>query len=113
MLRTSQYANISLQIIYNLPILKSYIERRIQAYDNEDPYKCIELLKAYMKELKQDLEKMRIRDIHEELLKKEIRDLKSELGLKDKECTRLQSRQAPSREVEKKMGTVTPINPGN
>lgn len=88
-LQVSSEANIARQTLYNNPLLKEYIEKRLEDYHQNDPYKRIEALSTRINQLQDEVLTMRRRDVNEELLKKRIFDLEEELTIKNKEIRSL------------------------
>ena len=85
LLKISEEANIARQTLYNNPILKAYIEFRIEEYNVNDIGNKNQSLQDKIKELNDTIEKMQIRDVNIELLKHEVSSLKEELKINKKE----------------------------
>lgn len=74
-LQVATEANIARQTLYNNPLLKEYVELRIEDYDRQDPYTTIECLRFQIQSLQDDIKKMQVRDVEIELLKKRITEM--------------------------------------
>lgn len=85
LLKISAEANIARQTLYNNPILKAYIEFRIEEYNVNDIGNKNQFLQDKIKELNDTIEKMQVRDVNVELLKHEVSSLKEELKINKKE----------------------------
>lgn len=85
LLKISTEANIARQTLYNNPILKAYIEFRIEEYNVNDISNKNQILQDKIKELNDVIEKMQVRDVNIELLKHEVTSLKEELKINKKE----------------------------
>jgi len=85
LLKISANANIARQTLYNNPILKAYIEFRVEEYNVNDIGNKNQILRDKIKELNNIIEKMQVRDVNVELLKHEVVSFEDELKLSKKE----------------------------
>lgn len=81
----SSKSKISRQTLYNIPLLKDYIELRIKDYRTSDTSDKNSRLSTRLNELNSIIEQMQIRDVSIELLKHKVSLLEDELKRKSKE----------------------------